>query len=189
MLFRAWELPTPEPILVSDGADILFGSMDAGYPNLKKRLGLSETLPEAIRAQLEIDCARIVCSWDDISKAMAADEAIANADRNLGNFLWDGSAHAYIDHERTLGLVQQEWNIIAELAKIAGAAEEIEKGGVAAALLMDSSTPSKLEAPEDFDFSTFVTYVEGQLKGLANRILSRFPKSHDLLTGLEPPPP
>ncbi|MGO4151389.1 hypothetical protein [Cupriavidus sp. YAF13] len=186
MLFRAWDLPTPEPILIHDGVDLLFASLDAHYPNLKKHLGFADTLPDAQKMQLQVLAASIVCSWEDTPKALAADEAIANADRNLGNFLWDGIDHAYIDHERTLGLVTHERNIIALLAQIAGKAEEIERSSVAAALVLDTGAPSRVQALDNIDFAPLVEYVEQQLQGLANRVLARFPKSKDLLTGLEP---
>ncbi|MGN8188227.1 hypothetical protein ACTJLD_19805 [Burkholderia sp. 22088] len=185
LLFRIWGLPTPEPILIQDNGDVLFASMDAGYPNLKKRLGWNDQIPESQQQALLKFCADIVCGWTDSAQAMAADEAIANADRNLGNFLWDGTDHAYIDHERTLGLYPQDANIIAELAKFAGKADEIERAGVAAALVLDASAPTRITPPENVDFSTFVAYVERQLQGLAGRVLARFPKPTDLLSGID----
>lgn len=185
LLFREWGLPTPEPILIRDNTEVLFASMDAGYPNLKKRLGWDDQLPENQQQALVNLCAQIVCSWPDIPHALAADEAIANADRNLGNFLWDGSEHSYIDHERTLGIYPQSRNIIAELAKLANKAEEIERAGVAAALTLDLAAPNKIVAPVDVDFSSCVNFVERQLQGLANRVLARFPKPTDLLSGLQ----
>ncbi|WP_060733569.1 hypothetical protein [Burkholderia cenocepacia] len=183
LLFRLWELPTPEPILLQSGDDILFASLDVGYPNLKKRMGWPDTLASGQRQILETMCARIVCSWDDIAKAMAADEAIANADRNLGNFLWDGANHSYIDHERTLGLWPHERNIIAILAQLAGRAEEIQRSGVAAALVLDPTAQTKISGPDGVDFSAYATFVAGQLQGLARRVLARFPEPKDLLSG------
>ncbi|MDN7497957.1 hypothetical protein QZM89_22400 [Burkholderia gladioli] len=183
LLFRLWDLPTPEPILLQSGTDILFASLDVGYPNLKKRMGWSDTLIPEQRQILQTMCARIVCSWDDIGKAMAADEAIANGDRNLGNFLWDGANHAYIDHERTLGLQPHEQNIIAILAQLAGRADEIQRSGVAAALVLDPSAQAKISGPDDVDFSAYAAFVAGQLQGLAARVLARFPEPRDLLSG------
>ncbi|NIF71330.1 hypothetical protein F3J16_14235 [Burkholderia sp. Ap-962] len=183
LLFRLWELPTPEPILIKSGNEIIFASLDVGYPNLKKRLGWSDTLIPEQKEILQEMCARIVCSWDDIAKAMAADEAIANGDRHLENFLWDGTNHAYIDHERSLGLWPQEHNIIAILAQIAQRAEEIQRSGVAAALVLDPSAQAKVSGPDGIDFSTYATFVAGQLQGLAARVLARFPEPKDLLSG------
>lgn len=185
LLFRGWGLPTPEPIIIRDNSEILFASIDAGYPNLKKRLGWDDQLPESQQQALVNLCAQIVCSWTDTPRALAADEAIANADRNLGNFLWDGSEHAYIDHERTLGLYPQHRNIIAELAKLANKAEEIERAAVAAALVLDGAAPNQIVPPDDVDLCACVNFVERQLQGLAGRVLARFPKPTDLLSGLQ----
>lgn len=184
ILLRMWELPTPEPVLIHDNGAVLFASMDAGYPNLKKRLNWSDSLPDSQKEVLVGICARIVCSWPDLPRALAADEAISNADRNLGNFLWDGSEHAYIDHERTLGLYEQLDNKIAQLAIIAQKQDEIERAGIAAALTLDRSAPTRVVA-DDVDFSAFVAHVERRLSGLANLVLSRFPKPADLLSGLQ----
>lgn len=188
LLFKEWGLPTPEPILVRDGEAILFGSMDMGYPNLKRRLGWAPGLPSAQQRLLESASAAIVCTWSDAPLALAADEAISNADRNLGNFLWDGAEHAYIDHERTLGLIAQRRNLLAEIAILAGRADDVERASVTAALVIDTAAPHRIEMPEGVDFSVFVTHVEKQLQGLPSRVLNRFPRKEDLLTGLEPPP-
>lgn len=87
LLLRAWGLPVPEPILVAERETLAFASLDAGYPNLKQRIGWREGLPAPFKAALERLGAAIVCAWDDAPTALAVDELIANADRNLGNFL------------------------------------------------------------------------------------------------------
>ncbi|MBO4122740.1 hypothetical protein J5T34_18590 [Cupriavidus gilardii] len=184
ILLRLWELPTPEPVLIFDNGQVLFASMDAGYPNLKKRLNWSDSLPESQKQVLIGICARIVCNWSDLPRALAADEAISNADRNLGNFLWDGTDHAYIDHERTLGLFPHLDNKIAQLAIIAQKQDHIERAGIAAALTLDRGAPTRVVG-DGLDFSTFVAHVERQLGVLANLVLLRFPKPADLLSGLQ----
>ena len=186
LLLRGWGLPTPEPILVFEGGTLIFASIDIGYPNLAQRLGFSSGMPFAEQQILQSAGAAIVCTWDDAPMATAIDEAIANADRNLGNLLWDGADHAYIDHERTLGLIAQKANLLAELAKIAGKAEQIERGAISSALALDGKLPSKIAALGDGDFAGFVDYVEKRLNGLPARILNRFPKPLDLLSGLDP---
>ncbi|MEW6560867.1 MAG: hypothetical protein AB1412_11820 [Pseudomonadota bacterium] len=185
MLFRGWGLPTPEPIIIHEHGSLIFGSLDNGYPNLAQRLGFSEELPIEHKKQLELAGSHIVCSWDDAPKATAVDEAIANADRNLGNVLWDGTDHAYIDHDRTLGLIAQQYNLLAEMAQIVGKAREIEQGAVAAALSLDTTLPSRFDVPDGVDFSQFVHYTQQRLSGLGVRLLNRFPKPDDLLTDLE----
>jgi hypothetical protein len=40
LLLRAWGLPVPEPFIVDEPEAPAFASADAGYPNLKQRLGL-----------------------------------------------------------------------------------------------------------------------------------------------------
>ncbi|WP_257757871.1 hypothetical protein [Burkholderia glumae] len=186
-LFEAWGLPTPEPVIVNDGSKILFASLDVGYPNLKHRLGWDDNLPDAQKQVLVKECAKIICSWKDAPLALAADEAIGNSDRNLGNFLWDGTNHSYIDHERTLGVFPHTRNILAEIAILIGKENEISRSAVSATLTLDRSAAKKIPAPTGNDFSSFVAFVEGQLQGLANLVLARFPKPIDLLSGLGPP--
>ncbi len=184
LLLRGWGLPVPEPILVTEGDNLVFASIDAGYPNLKQRLGWRDNLPEAQAEQLRRIGAAIICAWQDAPKALMADEAIANADRNLGNFLWDGGEHAYIDHERSMGLIPHTTNLMAVFAALAGKTVDMETGAVAAALSADRGMPASIENPEGIDFSPLVAYVETRLPTLATRVLTRFPKPHDLLTGL-----
>ncbi len=184
MLFRAWNLPSPEPILLRHGSDLLYASMDAGYPNLKQRLGWSDDLPADQKEILAKICASIVCGWEDIPTAMAADEVIANADRNLGNFLWDGIDHSYIDHERSMGLYPQNVNLIAEFSKLLGLAEDMERKGVAAAFALDQTVLQNLHPAPGISFTSSIEYVQDRLRGLAARIIDRFPKPTDLLSGI-----
>lgn len=186
LLMRAWGLPVPEPILVMEEETLVFASLDSGYPNLKQRMGWDDGLPEQAKLILEKVGAAIVCEWDDAPMALAVDELIANADRNLGNFLWDGVTHAYIDHERTLDLVPHQRNLMAVLSMMAGKSSEMEAGSVAAALTLGRTVPSTLSAPAAMDFSAQVAYIESRLPALAAQVLARFPKPQDLLTGLAP---
>lgn len=102
MLLTAWGLPVPEPVLIIDNEGHAFASLDAGYPSLKKRIGLLNSgNNEALRTLLVKVGATIACAFPDAGRALAIDELIGNDDRNLGNILWDGEHHAYIDHERT----------------------------------------------------------------------------------------
>lgn len=184
VLLRAWNLPVPEPLLVKTPDGLAFASLDAGYPNLKKRLGWRDGMPDAERNALVLAGATIVSNWADAGLALAADEAIANADRNLGNILWDGIDHAYIDHERTLGRVPHQHNLMAEFARMANMSEAVEKSAVAAALAMSATLPSGIETLGGFDASGYAELVCGRVTGLAGAVLKRFPKPTDLLTGL-----
>lgn len=184
VLLRAWNLPVPEPLLVKTAGGLAFASLDAGYPNLKKRLGWRDGLEEAERNALVLAGAKIVSNWADAGLALAADEAIANADRNLGNILWDGIDHAYIDHERALGRVLHQHNLMAEFARMANMSEAVEKSAVAAALAMSATLPSGIETLGGFDASSYAALVCGRVTGLAGAVLKRFPKPADLLTGL-----
>jgi hypothetical protein len=184
LLMRGWELPVPEPILVVEGETLVFASLDSGYPNLKQQIGWHDGWPAHIKQRLERFGASIVCGWPDAPRLLAVDELIANADRNLGNFLWDGSTHAYIDHERTLGLYPHVHNLLVVMALVVGKAEPIEAGAVAAALALDRSIPAAIESPEELDFSKFVAYIESRLPALASQVLARFPQPKDLFAGL-----
>lgn len=184
VLLRAWGLPVPEPLIVNTPDGLAFASLDAGYPNLKQRLGWNDDLPEDERNALVLTGAAIISNWPDAGLALAADEAIANADRNLGNVLWDGVDHAYIDHERTLGRVPHHHNLIAEFARLANMGETVEKSAVAAALAMSATLPSGIETLGGFDASSYAELVCSRVTGLAGAVLKRFPKPTDLLTGL-----
>ncbi len=184
VLLRAWGLPVPEPLLVKTPDGLAFASLDAGYPNLKQRLGWRDDLPEAESHALILTGATIVSNWPDAGLALAADEAIANADRNLGNVLWDGVDHAYIDHERTLGRVPHQQNLMATFACLANMGEAVEKSAVAAALAMSATLPSGIETLGGLDASGYADLVCSRVTGLAGAVLKRFPKPTDLLTGL-----
>lgn len=186
MLLRAYGLPCPEPILIRDGDTLAFASLEVDYPNLKQRLCWDERHPEVIKAVLLRTGAAIVCGWQDAPLALAIDEWIANADRNLGNFLWDGESHVYIDHERALGRVTHRHNLMAHYAELSGQTEIMQRGSVSAALMLNSAALAALSGPMDVDFSALVDYVEKRLSGLASQILQRFPQPHDLFSMPDP---
>jgi hypothetical protein len=180
MVMRGWGLPVPEPVLIREHGGWLFASLDAGYPNLKRRLGWRDDLPEEAKKRLMRYAAVIVCGWDDAPRALAIDELIGNDDRNLGNFLWDGVDHAYIDHERTLGLVPHRKNLMVLLVELADKLDAMSAKAVAAALTLDRSIPGQVEMPEEMDFSSMIDYLEGRLGELPAKVLERFPKPDDL---------
>ncbi|EQD46718.1 hypothetical protein B1A_14499 [mine drainage metagenome] len=103
-LLRGWGLSVPEPAIVG-GPPLAFASVDIGYPNLKQRIGWTEGMPPVLQQRLIAEGARIVAGLPDTPRALAADEAIDNRDRHLGNILWDGFNVSWIDHDRALGVV------------------------------------------------------------------------------------
>lgn len=185
-LLRAWGLPVPEPIVVMDGEVKIFASLEAVYPSLKKNIGWHVDLPPQQRQVIERIGAAIACSLPDAARLLAADEAISNADRNLGNILWDGTEHAYIDHERTLGLVAHNHNLMAVFASLSGMEAELEQGAIAAALSLPNDVLETLAESDLIDAAPLVEYVKMRLPGLGMRILARFPKPKDLLQHTSP---
>lgn len=184
MLLRAYGLPCPEPILIRENKTLAFASLEVNYPSLKRRLGWDDRYPEHIKEILARAGSAIVCSWPDAPLALAIDEWIANADRNLGNFLWDGESHAYIDHERTLERVEHNKNNMVDMAVLADQAGPMQNGAVTAALMLDRASLTAITASEDIDFSGLLVYVEARLSGLAAQILKRFPQPQDLFYSL-----
>jgi hypothetical protein len=161
-----------------------FASIDTGYPNLKQRIGWSDGLPEGVKQKLILRGARLVSGFQETPRALAADDAIDNRDRNLGNILWDGASVAWIDHERALGLAGPcaDQNKLAELAKIAGQHATVSAAAVALALTLGQQAVdeaqdvcSSLQSVDEF-----AQQVSSRLVSLANRVLDRFPKPIDL---------
>lgn len=95
-------LPIPKPIIVKVTAESLlddmpngatslaFGSLDAGYPSFRRHLNNPSS--QAVLAEFNK-------SFD----VGVFDEWIANADRNVGNILFDGGkSFFFIDHELSI---------------------------------------------------------------------------------------
>lgn len=183
LLLQAWGLTVPQPFLVPVDGAICFASADAAYPSLKQRLGLVG-LPEGPLANaLALAAAIIVAGLPQTPLALAADEAIDNRDRNLGNVLWDGAQEAWIDHELAFGLATHlaEDNKLATMAAMAGMSDTVKKSAIAAWLAIDRATPEAVaivaNAPE------FAKLVSARLVALGVRVLNRFPAPVDLLSG------
>lgn len=182
LLLRGWGLSVPEPAIVDD--PIAFASVDAGYPDLKQKIGWSETLPDAVKQQLIVHGSRLVANFADTPRALSLDEAIQNRDRNLGNILWDGANVAWIDHDRALGLGQDaDANKLAHMAVLAGLGyAKIQEAAVAVALtLVPGVVASVVAECGPLPVRTFAEQVSSRLGGLATRVLYRFPQPRDLL--------
>ncbi len=188
ILLTAWGVSVPEPLLVTDGDTLLFGSADASYPNLKQRIGMNDAQPENIQVAYAVAAAKLVATWEETPLVIAADEAIDNRDRNLGNILWDGESRVYIDHEQALGLsTLPDNNKLATLISLTGETARIERSAVSMALVMSPEMADHAAAsiaPEHGQ--RYAEYVRARTAALANRVLTRFPKPKDLFTHLPP---
>lgn len=183
LLLRGWGLSVPQPTLVA--GEIAFASLDIDYPNLKQRIGWSETLPDVVKQVLIIHGAKLVAGLADTPRALSADEAIDNRDRNLGNILWDGSNVAWIDHERAFGLgPDPDGNKLATMIVGSG----VDYTGIkaaAVAISLSLGTQAINDAVSDcgiLGVGNFAALVTARLTPLANRVLQRFPQPMDLLS-------
>lgn len=184
ILLRSWGAPVPEPVIVV-GQPIRFASIDIGYPNLKQHLGFVEQLSEDQQKVLIRFGCDLLSQQESTPLMIAADEAIGNRDRNLGNILWDGSQIAYIDHERALGLepMDADLNKLAMLVSEANNLNSIQASAVAISLTLSIDVMKEIESSV-IDVSIHSTYLSNRITKLASKVLNRFPEPQDLLTGL-----
>lgn len=189
LLLRGWGLHVPEPAIVKETA-IAFASLDVGYPNLKQRIGWSDALPPLVKQVMQRSGEKLVAGLTDTPRALAADEAIDNRDRNLGNILWDGKNAAWIDHERAFGLVSdKDINKLALMVLAAGDHRGVEAAAVSIALAL--APPVVEEARNgcgDLSVDGLASIVSSRLASLASKVLLRFPQPKDLLASLADPP-
>ncbi|MFZ5550818.1 MAG: hypothetical protein ACOZJX_19125 [Pseudomonadota bacterium] len=189
LLLRRWGLSVPEPAIVGS-PPIAFACIDVSYPNLLQRVGWSKTLPPQVRSVLERAAARLVAGFAQTPLAVAADEAIKNLDRNLGNILWNGSEVAWIDHERAVGASREpleDVNKLASLALMSGEHDRIAAAAVTASFALSFTAVDEAEriCSQHADTAGFSDLVSEQLGHLANAVLARFPRPSDLLEVFE----
>lgn len=189
LLLRRWGLNVPKPAIVGS-PPIAFACIDVSYPNLLQRVGWSSGLPPQVRAVLEQAAARLVASFTETPLALAADEAIKNLDRNLGNILWNGSEVAWIDHERALGVSPQpmaDMNKLAGLAMMSGEHDRIAAAALTASFTLSASAVDEAEriCSAHADTTGFSEVVSQRLQHLGNAVLARFPRPSDLLEGIQ----
>ena len=188
LLFRAWGLRVPDPYLVAEGGGVAFASADLAYPNLKQRLQIDAFPPGPVRNVLERMGCQLACGLASTPLAIAADEAIDNRDRNLGNILWDGQEEAWIDHAFALGQgpAMADVNKLCVMAVMAGEDVRLAQGAVARALTIDPATGAAVEAalPADLASNAMAAFVAARVAALAGRVLARFPRPPDLLSPL-----
>ncbi|MFT0547894.1 hypothetical protein ACMHYO_16385 [Allopusillimonas ginsengisoli] len=185
LLLRAWGLNTPDPYLVRLNSEFGFGSADVGYPNLKQSLGL-DGIPEGpARNAAQQVAYQLTASFKSTAAAIAADEAIGNRDRNLGNILWDGKNEAWIDHAMCLeaGASMEDINKLALIVVQTDKADAIARSAVAQALTMDQSaiTESGTTVDSHLGETRCAKFVAQRIINLANLVIARFPSTHSLL--------
>ncbi len=183
ILLRYWGVPVPEPVIVL-GDPLRYGSIDAGYPNLKQKIGFTDQLSEHEQNALVKIGGEILSNCEATPLVISADDAIGNRDRNLGNVLWDGSQFAFIDHERCLGLENdRDVNKLVLLVANSSNVDSIQKSAVAIALTLSIDIMKNIES-NHIDVSLYSAYLEDGIPKLASKVLSRFPQPKDLLTDL-----
>lgn len=188
ILLSKWGLPVPSPFLIEEGTTLAFAGADVGYPNLKQSLAL-DCLPHgpAREAATRI-AATLACGLPTSPLAAACDEAIDNRDRNLGNILWDGSAEIWIDHALSLGQGghMNDVNKLCAMAVAVGYDERLQRSAVAQGLLLERDAPNSTEVAltsSSIPATGVASIVIARLNSLGNRLVARFPRPVDLLTG------
>lgn len=188
LLLRAWGLPVPDPFLIEEDGIFAFASAQLDYPNLKQSLGYSKLLPLAVQEAISRKAIRILFSLASTTLAIAADEAIDNKDRNLGNVLWDGESEAWIDHAFCLGqghLADQ--NKLCNMAIGTDHEDDAKRGGVAHALILNKGLPREVQTAieEHMDCPSNADIVLTRMTDLTSRVLKRFPTPIDLFNAVE----
>lgn len=182
LLLRGWGLKVPEPFLVQEAGLVSFASADAAYPSLKQRFGIGALPDGDLKSQMIALACNIVVNLAQTPLALVADEAIDNRDRNLGNVLWDGTEAAWIDHERTLGLIPDDadQNKLATMACAVGAHEAMSTSALATWFALPRDRV--VEAGAVINAPAHAAFVADRMASLGNRILNRFPAPNDLLS-------
>lgn len=189
MLLRAWGLNVPPSYLVEVEEGLAFASADIGYPNLSQRLGIDILEPGSpeYEAALIVAC-KLICNLPSAPLAATVDEAIDNRDRNFGNVLWDGVTEAWIDHAHALGNAEGamvDANKLCIMAIASGVAESFSQSAIAAWMVLDREAPKFVSDGilDIADTNEPVRSICARLTVMGNRLLSRFPSTHDLLSG------
>lgn len=181
LLLPAWGVPVPEPLVVEDGEFLCFGSLEKAYPSLKKRFALHGDLPKPLQAKRALMAGAIIAEWDETPLVIAADEAIRNYDRNLGNILWDGDARAYIDHAKALGVdAGPGINKLAGIMHTLGLAARMEPAAVSACFTLAATAVTEAISALPAEWvecrDAFEGFILGRLPSLANQVIACFPK-------------
>lgn len=163
-----------------------FASADRGYPNLKQRCAIDALPAGAVRQAAEYAAKRLVSGFATTPLAIAADEAIDNRDRNMGNILWDGNEVAWIDHALSLGQRPDypDVNKLCMMVIQCNQHERVAPAAVGRALALDRTlaTPAGAALPLALSGGSLAAYVAPRMAMLASRVLARFPQPADLLS-------
>jgi len=193
LVLRGWGLHVPQPFLIRE-PDLTwsFASADEGYPNLKHRLDFDDELPADVRHELRVRAATLVRTFSQTPLAIAADEAIGNRDRHLGNILWDGERVAWIDHEGAFGNSQEpDQNRLVQLICLLPDFVAMQKDTIKAAETLSLAPKLTFDADSKayFDIETLNTSLETLntslvlgLECIAQKVIARFPQPADLLS-------
>ncbi|TQK07737.1 hypothetical protein [Herbaspirillum sp. SJZ107] len=192
IILQEWGLPVPCPFLIDEGAMLAFASADIGYPNLKQSLAVDSLPVGAIREAVLKEAVRVACGLSTAPLAVACDEAIDNRDRNLGNILWDGTNEIWIDHALSLGQGAHlpDRNKMCDMSVFSGQAESMQYSAMAQALLLSRDAPTlttSVLASTPVPTDGIAQFVASRLTSLGNRLVARFPRPVDLLTGHDQP--
>jgi len=188
VLLGKWGLPVPMPFLIDEEQTLAFASADIGYPNLKQALALDSLPAGPARDAAVRVAASLACGLPTTPLAAACDEAIDNRDRNLGNILWDGTDEAWIDHAFALGqgLHMQDANKLCNMAVLVGEDDRVQRSAIAQGLLLDRGAAESTEialASTALPTTNVASIIATRLNSLGNRLVTRFPRPVDLLTG------
>lgn len=183
ILLKAWGIPVPTPLIVMNDTEIYFGSTEE-YPSLKQRLQFSDDMPSDIQQALIRLACEIVSGFEETPKAIVADEAIDNRDRNIANILWDGISPTFIDHEGAFGLQEEDEdaNKLAKMTIFANKHADVSVKAVAASLTWGMPNFSDLSVCSKNDAIKLSDFVSFRISTIASRVLNRFPQPTDLFS-------
>lgn len=189
VLLSGWGLGVPKPYFVQEGETLAFASTDDGYPSLKHRFNVDGyPAGSLLRTAASVAAQAVVCTLPTTPLAAAADEAIDNRDRNLGNVLWDGSSEQWIDHAAALGndAAAADVNKLCAMAITTGQHERMAERVIAQWAAMDRSQPAAAAAAMTPHSNTVAwqALVEARVAVLGQKLLARFPRPTDLLSNL-----
>lgn len=184
LILREWGISTPEPCIVDDEGEFFYGSRDATYPNLKQRMNWDDKLSDPVKEQLIRIAAKIIATWSETGTVIAADEAIANFDRHIGQILWDGGDPVWVDHDQSLGVADDFMPNANKLASLLVACDvhlEILPRAIAQSFTFSNACLNVAESELDSLEYGFADFVADRLPALATKVLARFPQPKDLL--------
>lgn len=187
LILHGWGISTAAPCLVISDNGLFYGSRESSYPNLKQQLSWDNALPDEVKRKLIACAALLIASWAQTSTVIAADEAIANLDRHIGQILWDGGEPVWIDHDQSLGLADAhlpDRNLLAGLLVKCELHGPIQNQAISQSRRISGHDCQPAQRALDraisgipiaFSYPDFADFVSLRLPALAARVLARFP--------------